>query len=81
MKLTKKRAAALSALYKYPDGATAYDIASFLFGERYGIAASRARGRLMSLKRDGLATNGRRTGVWHITEAGRQALASSGVRT
>jgi hypothetical protein len=73
-RLTTRRLEALRSLAKYPDGATAYVIANDLFGEPYGIVATRARGRLSLLKQDGLATNDAKSGVWRITPAGRRAL-------
>ena len=76
-KLTKARRDTLAALATRKDGATAYDIAEIMFGERYGIIAARARGRLYLLKRDGLAVNDRLSGLWFITPAGLQALTES----
>ncbi len=73
--LTRKQREALNELLSYGRSGwcTAYDLASSLFGERYGITAGRARGRLMILKRLGLAENNS-VGGWRITEAGCKAL-------
>ena len=51
---------------------TTYQVSSSLFGEAYGIYASRARSRLHVLKRAGLASN--LHGRWSITDKGRAAL-------
>lgn len=69
--LSQKLWSTLVALSRF-QSATVYDIAGALFNERYGITASRAGGRLQSLKRMGYATNNER--AWSITETGRTAL-------
>lgn len=72
--LTKIQRQTLTELGLYgPQGwCSAYDMARNMFGERYGIFGSRARTRLQTLKRLGLAEN--RAGLWRITPAGSTAL-------
>lgn len=71
VELTEKQRETIKALHKSPS--TIYSVALSLFGERYGIYASRAQGRLQTLKRLGLATND--GGFWRLTRSGRAALS------
>jgi predicted transcriptional regulator len=70
-KLTKKMRDALVLLREGPQ--TVYELSGSLFNERYGLCASRAGGRLQTLKRQGFVRlDGK---IWRITEVGRRALA------
>ena len=73
-KLTRKQTEMLALLGNCKKGANAYDLAGRLFGERYGIFASRTRGRLRVLQRLGFAKSALGSGIWHITPSGRSAL-------
>lgn len=78
-RLTEAQHETLTELSRYglSGWCNAYDMALYLFGEGYGIFASRARGRLMALKRLGLAENNS-SGGWRITDLGRRSIWRAG---